>query len=155
MKRCVRCGGAALLSVMSDEKVKVGDLVFAVAVPATKCDGCGEVYVSGKVGRRMELEVARNLAERGFFTGEAFRFMGKALGMRAVDLAELLGVAAETVSRWETGKLAMDRCTFAAVAAMVSDRIEGHERTADSLRAAREPHPPQDLHLDLGHGRAA
>jgi hypothetical protein len=37
-----------------------------------------------------ELAVAERLASLGLRTGAAFKFMRKALGLRAVDLAELL-----------------------------------------------------------------
>lgn len=84
-----------------------------------------------------ELAVAEKLAGLGIRTGEAFKFMRKALGLRAVDLAELLDVAAETVSRWETGE--PEARAFALLGSIVAERLRGQEETVDRLRALRSP----------------
>jgi transcriptional regulator with XRE-family HTH domain len=65
--------------------------------------------------------------------------MRKALGLRAADLAGLLGVAAETVSRWETGQRDVDRGALALVGGLVVDRLEGSTATLDRLRALAKP----------------
>jgi transcriptional regulator with XRE-family HTH domain len=72
---------------------------------------------------------------------ETFKFMRKALGLRAVDIAELLDVAAETLSRWETGQRPVDRASWIAVSAMVLDKLEGRTTTLDRLKALLEPAP--------------
>ena len=52
----------------------------------------------------LERRAARTvLLEVEKVNGVELRFCRKALGLRQVDLAEHLGVASETVSRWETG----------------------------------------------------
>jgi transcriptional regulator with XRE-family HTH domain len=63
------------------------------------------------------------------------------LGLRAADLAELLDVAAETVSRWENAQRTVDRPAWVALSAMVLDRIEGGTRTLDRLRTLRSRTP--------------
>jgi putative zinc finger/helix-turn-helix YgiT family protein len=152
MRRCVFCKSDRLVSTVADETVEVVGRFFTATVPVTRCEGCGETYVSGPVLERLELTVAQSLAELGIATPEAFRFARKALGLRLADLAELLDVRLETVSRWETGKVPVDRCAFATLAAMVTDELEGRaERTANRLRAARAPKPatPSPLRLTL------
>jgi DNA-binding transcriptional regulator YiaG len=47
--------------------------------------------------------------------GEELRFARKAMGQRQPDLATLLDVATETVSRWETGTEPIRRQTQLAV----------------------------------------
>jgi transcriptional regulator with XRE-family HTH domain len=59
--------------------------------------------------------------------------------MRAADLAELLDVTPETVSRWETGKLDVAHAAWATLADVVIERTEGRTRMLDRLRALREP----------------
>jgi transcriptional regulator with XRE-family HTH domain len=83
-------------------------------------------------------------------TGEAFRFMRKVLGIPAIELAELLDVAPETVSRWENGKLPIERRALALLASMVLDRVEGVTTTLERLRSLRDPPAaPALVRLDL------
>ncbi len=40
--------------------------------------------------------------------------------LRATDLADLLGVAAETLSRWERGERPVDRAALTVIGALVA-----------------------------------
>ncbi len=88
------------------------------------------------------LLVASQLLGMGIANGEAFRFMRKALGLRAADLAGMLGVDAATVSRWETGKVPVDRAALATLAAAATERLDGRDATLERLRALREGKKP-------------
>jgi YgiT-type zinc finger domain-containing protein len=138
MKRCIRCGGA-----VSTRKVEatreVGQHLFVASLPARVCRACGETQFEGSVLQRFDLHVAVCLIEAGVGSGAAFRFLRKALGLRAVDVAELLDVSAETLSRWETEKRALDRGALAVLAACVRDALAGRTSTLDTLRALRTP----------------
>jgi transcriptional regulator with XRE-family HTH domain len=57
------------------------------------------------------------------------------------ELARLLDVEPETLSRWENGKTAMPRVSWATVAAMVIEKRGGRHATLDRLRALAEPKP--------------
>jgi DNA-binding XRE family transcriptional regulator len=64
----------------------------------------------------LELQAAiAVLAEAESINGEELRFARKAMGLRQPDLAALLDVATETVSRWETGAEPIRRQTQLAV----------------------------------------
>jgi transcriptional regulator with XRE-family HTH domain len=67
--------------------------------------------------------------------------MRKAIGVRAVEFAELLDVTHETVSRWEHGHLPVERRAAALLSAMVIDKLEGRTSTLDRLRALLKPEP--------------
>lgn len=56
--------------------------------------------------RRATITVLRDVE---LVSGEELRFARKVLGLRQTELAEQLGVAVETVSRWETGADAFKR----------------------------------------------
>jgi DNA-binding transcriptional regulator YiaG len=112
--------------------LEVSGIRFAGELAAKLCDACNEALLSAAELERFELAVAERLAALGVRTGESFKFMRKALGLRAVDLAALLDVASETVSHWETGK--PEARAFALLGSMVMDRLAGSERTVDSLR---------------------
>jgi len=151
MKRCTDCDKGGVLSPRTAENSReVGGHLFVAFLPAQACSSCGKLYFDTNVLERFELHVAGKLADAGVSTGPAFRFMRKALGMRATDLAALLDVSAETISRWETEKRAVDRGALALVGALVRDTLEGRTSTLELLRALREPRAlAKTIQLDL------
>lgn len=138
MKRCTECGGALESAVTIEERAVAGR-TFTAELPASRCKACDESYLDAKSLESFELAIARELATNGASTGEAFRFMRKALGYRAVDLGELLGVAPETISRWETGEREVDRGALLALGSLVLDRVDGQTKTIDRLEALKKP----------------
>jgi putative zinc finger/helix-turn-helix YgiT family protein len=141
MKRCYACKGEELVAVTVDLERKIGGRVFKAAVRAARCAKCGEETYAGPELEAFDLAVAGELANHGVASAEGFSFMRRALGMMARDLAELLDVAPETVSRWEHGKLPLDRGPVALLSAMVLDRLEGRTTTLDRLKTLLRPEP--------------
>lgn len=92
-----------------------GERDFQGVVAGTRCTGCGDTVYSGTDLREFERLVAVRLSSLGVSTGGELRFLRKVAGFRAVDLASHLGVSAETVSHWETGRTRPDASTFAMV----------------------------------------
>ena len=122
--------------------------VLVEGAHATRCGGCGETYTSGSDQERAELVAGAEDIRVGFRHGRTFGWTRRALGLRAADLAGLLDVSAETVSRWENGHRAVDRSVWNTVADLVEDRLAGRTVTADRLRqGARRPAAP--LHVRL------
>jgi DNA-binding transcriptional regulator YiaG len=136
------------------EKLTIAGRTFAAKVSVTSCSSCDDSRVPLEELERFELAVAAELAKAGARSGEAMRFMRKAIGLRASDLASLLDVAPETLSRWETGEREAPRVYFAALGGMVLDRVAGSTATADRLCALRGdgPKPPRVVRLDLRAG---
>jgi DNA-binding transcriptional regulator YiaG len=99
------------------------------------CPKCG--YASMELGElgQFELRVAAALAIHGVCTGEAFKFIRKALQMRATDVRDVLGVTPETVSRWENEQRDVDRHVFAMLGELVIAAVEGRESPAERFRA--------------------
>jgi putative zinc finger/helix-turn-helix YgiT family protein len=139
MKRCERCKTGKMEKTKAPDTVGVGKHVFSATVPAFKCRECGEVYFHGPSLERFELRAAVELARAGEASGEVMRFMRKATGMRAAELAELLAVTPETISRWETGKQTIERRAMAVLGSLVIERFEGRTAVLDNLKALREP----------------
>jgi transcriptional regulator with XRE-family HTH domain len=76
--------------------------------------------------------------------------MRKALGLRATDLAELLDVTPETVSRWETDRVPLDRGALATLGALLRDARAGSTATLDHLRTlAHPPRGPREIAVRL------
>jgi DNA-binding XRE family transcriptional regulator len=140
--RCPGCGhqlhdGSEKLTV----KLPRSGVVASVVAPARRCAGCGAVRVEEEALWRAHLAVGCALADRGVQTGDALRHMRSALGLRAADLARLLGVTPETISHWETGRMPPARSAFVAVAAMVDDVRAGRTTTRDRLAILAEGRP--------------
>jgi len=122
MRKCVACEGD-LARAIGEERIDAGGVTFAGDVPHEVCLACGERYLSAGDVERLELAAAVGLARIGHRTGSALRFMRKALGFQAKDLAEIIGVAPETFSQWEAGDREPDPRAFALVGGLASDQL--------------------------------
>ena len=105
-------------------------------VPALVCRGCGAALVAGEDLARAELITASRLIDAGARSGALLSWTRRALGLLATDLAALLGITAETVSRWENDRVEPEPAVWNVVADLVDDRLEGRTRTQDRLRTA-------------------
>jgi putative zinc finger/helix-turn-helix YgiT family protein len=139
MRKCSACGKSALRTGKHTHALRAAGVQFRAALPALVCGSCGEAVVEDDTVERFELMAARELARMGIANGDAFRFMRKALGMTGAELARVLAVTPETVSRWETGKVELGRSEFVMLASLVADRIEGRDRTLALATAQDRP----------------
>ena len=77
---------------------------------AVPIDDDGNLGMPSQEWERLELQAAiAILSHAESINGEELRFARKAMSLRQPDLAALLDVATETVSRWETDKDHSDR----------------------------------------------
>ncbi|MBI2895513.1 MAG: helix-turn-helix domain-containing protein [Deltaproteobacteria bacterium] len=147
MKRCPSCGEGRLRKGTARHSLAVGGHRFGGSLPALVCATCEESFVSAQHLGTFELGAAMMLASSGQASPDVFRFMRKTVGLRAADLAELLDVKPETVSRWENGHLPVEGRAFALLAGIVRDRLgaaagdqfTGRDDTEALLRAVRKP----------------
>lgn len=76
--------------------------VTLIGVEVTRCPRCGNYEVSIPRIEDLHRLLAKVLiAKSTRFTGEEVRFLRKSLGWSGTDFARHMGVAEETVSRWE------------------------------------------------------
>jgi len=141
MRRCPSCRKANLTKGTTTVERSFptrGGTVRAVVegVPALVCRACGESIVAGEDLGRAELIAAGRLIETGARSGALLSWTRRSLGLLATDLAALLGVTAETVSRWENDRVEPEPAVWNVVADLVDDRIQGRTRTQDRLRTA-------------------
>ena len=123
-------------------RLDVGGAVAEGSVRGSVCERCGEDYVAAEELGRFELLAAKTLLQE-WPKGEVFAFARRAIGIRAAELAELLGVAAETVSRWERGHQEPPRTAFVALWMLVVDAHSGAAVTRNALgRMATTPSTP-------------
>lgn len=100
---------------------KVAGLEFVANLP-TKIVG-GIETVSARDARAMEIRVARELIDRGIVKAAAFAFIRKVAKLKAAQVALFLDVDEKTVSRWETGDVAVPRPSWATLALLFHERV--------------------------------
>lgn len=96
-------------------------------------------HIDNSILDKLDLMIANKLASAGLCSGTVFKIMRRSLGLAAIDLAELLDIAPETISRWENGKRGVDRATIITLGALVSDALHDRTDTMSRLRALRQP----------------
>lgn len=69
-----------------------------------RCRSCNETTFDAAEVNRQERVVAAGLVQQGIRTPRDFQYVRKVAGLKANELAELLDVRPETVSRWERGE---------------------------------------------------
>jgi DNA-binding transcriptional regulator YiaG len=137
MRRCLTCGGRVIHS-QKDEWVEVASRRFVASVPAQACAECGGLFVDSASMAELETAVSCELAKSGPASGETFRYMRKSLGMRATALAKLLGITAETVSRWENMQRAVDRTAWIVLGSLVLENAGMAPATFERLQIVGE-----------------
>jgi putative zinc finger/helix-turn-helix YgiT family protein len=113
--RCPECGEKEVRPAVVPHcsEIKHDGRLYTVEVPrlhVPQCGACGELVFDNDV----DAQIAHSLrAQLGLLSGDQIRKNRDDLGLTQRSLAEQLGVATETISRWETGALtqtrAMDR----------------------------------------------
>lgn len=130
--------------------MQVGEHQFTAKIQSMKCSQCGMLAFCGPDLEKFELAVAIKLANAGEMNGEIARFLRKALGLKAKELAILLNVVPETVSRWENNKIVIDHASAALLCTMVFDMAEGRETAVKALKSLLEPQPlPQNVSIKV------
>lgn len=149
--KCGDCGGSRFRPVVHEQRYVVDGIVFRVKMKGRACRKCGVETVAAMDLGAGELAVAAWLAEHAVISGESFRFMRKALLFRSNALAELLGVANESISRWENAKRGVDRSAWALLASIVLDKASGGAATTiERLQSLRKASPARtDVRLEV------
>jgi putative zinc finger/helix-turn-helix YgiT family protein len=135
MKRCYACKSERLRAGQTTVRREFGGRAFEVKnVPALVCAKCGEFTIDGVDLVRAENAITAELARAGPMTGDAFKWLRKAIALKATEIGELLDVAPETISRWETGERPPDRAAWLMLGTMALEMLEGRSQTIDRLR---------------------
>lgn len=90
-----------------------------------KCRECAEILFTSDEVCRQDRLIAAAVVERGIRDGADFRYVRKVAGLRGKELAALLDVQPETLSRWESGKARVPR-----TAAFILGELFAHPKLA-------------------------
>ena len=92
------CRAAKALRAWQGPSERMG---LAIVARGLRCAACDDTFFDLHEMGRQAREIASVFVQRGIRTGRELKFVRKTAGLRAIDLAALLDVRAETVSRWE------------------------------------------------------
>ena len=101
--KCVECGSTMKVR-KEDHRYDESGLqhVTLVGVDVARCRACGNYEVSiPRIEALHRLLASVLIHKTTRFTGDEVRFLRKSLGWSGSDFARHMGVAEETVSRWE------------------------------------------------------
>lgn len=142
MKKCASCGSRELTATTERHVITGAGRKFTATLPAMHCKSCGETFTDATAHEAVERKAGVLVARSGEVNGDTFRFLRLALGLRAVDVANMFDVAPETVSRWEQSVRDVDRLAWTTLATMAIDRESGTPTTTEIvLEAVRAPKP--------------
>jgi putative zinc finger/helix-turn-helix YgiT family protein len=154
--KCFECGAE-----MKERKETIRDHRLGLSgvvlkdVPVRSCPKCGEKEILFPQIAKLHKLLARVLiAKKSRLVGEEVRYLRKYLGLSGADLALRLGVAAETVSRWENDKDPIGATADRALRLMVAvaKPISDYDSSELESISAEEPHP-SSFNVKLGdHG---
>jgi transcriptional regulator with XRE-family HTH domain len=145
MKRCTDCKSTELHEAevpvtltlpFRTVEGEIGERTFEGTVTGVRCESCGSYVYDGPDLGRFERLVALRLLTLGISTGAEARFLRKKAGLKAVDLAALLGVTPETVSHWENGKSQPSPSELAMILQLTREELERDVRSRKLLQPA-------------------
>ena len=103
--KCMQCGSDMKTRRQAYLYDRDGIRATLKNLPLHHCPACGDFEVEiphiDQLNQTLAASIIRNTAR---LTGAEIRFLRKQLGWSGTKLATQMGVEAETVSRWETGK---------------------------------------------------
>jgi DNA-binding transcriptional regulator YiaG len=151
---CGLCGVGERVPFGYSMKREFDGRTYSGEVPATRCNKCDEVLISGPGLGLFERALTAELARSGTIGPQAFRWLRRYAGLKGMDLAALLDVTPMQVSRWENGKKPLERRAIALVSALALEHLEGRTFTRgilESLAAGKKG--PRRVKIDVGEVR--
>jgi putative zinc finger/helix-turn-helix YgiT family protein len=140
---CMQCG-AEMRTARENFKYEASGLpnVTLVGVEVSRCPSCGEYEVAipsiEGLHRALALAVVR---KRARLTAQEIRFLRKSLGWSGADFAARMGVTPESVSRWETGALAIGGTADRLLRLMVLSSQPVADYTLDLMKEVAQDDP--------------
>jgi len=82
-----------------------GEVLAVPSIPRLRCPKCDEVVLRFEEARRLNVDaIARYRKRHGLLCADAVREIRKELGLTQRELARLLRLGGNTLSRWESGR---------------------------------------------------
>jgi putative zinc finger/helix-turn-helix YgiT family protein len=154
ISKCVVCGSREVVASDEPVMVTVKDVNIMVGgVAHETCRSCGEEYFSGKMASLLQRKaVSQYREEYSLLSGDEVRAIRKQLGLTQAQLERLLGIATNTVTRWENEVIFQSR-PVDLLLRLIRDAPSVPELLSE-YRLAREPQPSHARNTVRVHLRA-
>ena len=140
---CLQCG-TEMKTARENYKYEASGLpgITLVGVEVGRCPNCGEYEVLIPSIEDLHRAIAHAVAfKRARLTAAETRFLRKWLGWSGVDFAAHMGVAPETVSRWEGGVAMMAGTADRLLRLMVLSKEPVRDYSLDLLKEVAQDDP--------------
>ncbi len=131
--KCYECGKAEMEVLQGIHEYEVAGLpypVVLVGVPIERCSACGEETVTIPDPEGLHRLLALNIVEADRpLLPEEVRFLRKLLDKSAEDMANVMGVDAKTLSRWENGKQKMGKVAERLLRLLIHQKLAPESAT--------------------------
>jgi len=142
--KCFQCGGK-MATKRENYRYTASGLpnVTLVGIEVRRCAACGENEVLiPRIDGLHRVLAAAIVRRKSRLTQHEIRFLRKYLGYSGVDFARIVGVSAETVSRWENARETMRSSAENLVRMLVVHQQPIRRYEVDTLaRIGQEPAP--------------
>lgn len=137
---CARCGESEKNRAGHKFQRTIAGCTFVATVEVDACAGCRDVDVPVALMLAFDRAVAIDLATRGPASGETFRFIRKAASLQPIELARLLGVPLDTVTRWDSARGEIDLPSWLVVATIALEALDCPTPIVERIRLLRRSH---------------
>ncbi len=120
--KCDECGGLTTTERSAVRRYDMGGLphVELHGVEVTRCTECGKEEIAiPRIGQLHRVLAERFVKQQRMLAPVEIRFLRKHIGLATADFAKMVGVARETVCRWEKGAKPMGVSTDRLLRLMV------------------------------------
>jgi putative zinc finger/helix-turn-helix YgiT family protein len=147
--KCDECGGSVTVEREAVRRYDIGGLphIELHGVEVTHCTTCGnETIAIPRIGQLHRAIAQAFVTQRRMLAHPEIRFLRKHIGLSGNDFAAVMGVARETVSRWETGSQPMGAVADRLLRMLVVNHDPTKSYAADDmLRALSDEPAPSKL----------
>ena len=160
MNICSQCGGSKI-KVIKDKPYNYDECGLNVILNGLnqyECEECKEHFVSIPKVKQLHRVIGISLCKekKGLLTAQEIKFLRKDLRFKAKELAQLLGVTPQTVSRWENNKKRIgegqDRLLRSIYMLYASEQADkpcyGFVKMFSSLPSPRKEFTPSAINLN-------
>ena len=144
---CIQCGGKLTAKRENYRYTACGlSNVTLVGVEVRRCAKCGDhEVVIPRIEELHRVLAAAVVRQASRLTKDEIRFLRKYLGYSGVDFAKVVGVSAETISRWENGKEKMGSSAEKLVRMLVVHTQPTRHYPIETLATITEERSPKPL----------
>jgi putative zinc finger/helix-turn-helix YgiT family protein len=144
---CIQCGGKLTAKRENYRYTACGlSNVTLIGVDVRRCAKCGDhEVVIPRIEELHRVLAAAVVRQASRLTKDEIRFLRKYLGYSGVDFAKVVGVSAETISRWENGKEKMGSSAEKLVRMLVVHTQPTRHYPIETLATITEERSPKPL----------